>query len=89
MPELGAMFVHHDLVNTVFSDVEPEDNHMFQRLDIPALASLLNNLLDEDKYRTAYRHIPWSPDDENEVIVLFMCFVLIYIIKTMLHRENS
>ncbi len=40
-----------------------------RRLDIPALASLLGNVIEERHYKTGSRHVRWSVDSESSRMV--------------------
>ena len=65
LPECSFMFLHHKLTESIFADVDPEYHHVFQRFDIPALASLLINVLDEQVYRNGREQIPWVLNGES------------------------
>ena len=65
LPECSFMFIHHKIVEAIFEDVEPEDHHVFQRFDIPAMASLLVNVLDENIFRKGRVQIPWREEEDR------------------------
>ena len=54
------------------------------RLDLPALASLLANIVEERQYKTASRHVRWSVDAESSRMVSEKWIKLLW---TFIHTE--
>ena len=57
---------------------------LFFRLDLPALASLLANIVEERQYKTASRHVRWSVDAESSRMVSEKWIKLLW---TFVHTE--
>ena len=69
----------HHLVCSVF-----ETTCFSSRLDIPALASLIGNILDERHYKTSSRHVRWSVDAQSSRMVSEKWIKLLW---TFIHAE--
>jgi len=65
LPDCGAMFVHHSLVQSIFSDIDPDQYMVFMRLDIPALAGLLSNVIRDSLFKNGKAHLPWNHAQEG------------------------